>query len=171
MATFIPGVKVVNEKKVREVLGEAFDYKKAFDSSSAFCKKHLTFCARGFSTENILFVLVCEKYKVSPSREMFDKIYNEFIDAKSAPRMINVSGIERIDLKTVFEAELTDPPTVPPMTVFNSAVGTIRELVNGDTLKRLKDELFSTAFTLDEAQKLQLDDAIKCLKDYNIYLI
>ena len=64
---FVSGSKIVNEKAVKEVLGEAFNYDSTFIISSAFCKKVLIWAAKEFSTENLLFVLICSKYSQSPS--------------------------------------------------------------------------------------------------------
>ena len=168
---FVSGFKIVNEKAVKDVLGEAFNYDSAFIISSAFCKKALIWAAKEFSTENLLFVLICSKYSQSPSRDKFNQIYTEFVVPKKAPRETNLTSAQIQELKAVFEAIPTDPPTIPPMTIFNAAVKNIRAVASGDTLFRLKQSPLSKAFTLTPAQKTVFDDAVSCLRSYDIVLM
>lgn len=173
-APFVPGHKIANERKLQDVLGEAFDYDVGFNASSSFCKKMLLWGAKEYSTENLLFVIVCTKYVQAPSRALFNQIYNEFIPA-TAPRQVNIKSLEFSALTAIFNVPETDPPTNPSSTVFVSAVNTIKALVKSDSLKRMKlkpfDEVFRYGGEKPATQKNYFDDAIAFLRTYGIVLI
>lgn len=173
---FISGEKIIRPKTVKEVLGEAFDYKNTMTAQSFFCKKLLKFCCKGLSTENLLFILICEKYKSNPSVELYRHIYDEFTNDATTesfltggtPRQVNLSGPESLAINTKVATSQSFP--VGP-TDFDEAVKTIKATLDRDVIPRLIKEKFDTAFLLKTPeQQACFDDAINYLGSQKIIL-
>ncbi len=163
---FVAGHKVASAKTVKEVLGEAFDYEGSVRANSAFCKKLLIWCAHEFSTENVVFLLMCEKYKKAPSTELFNVIYSDFIDPKNAGS-INIAGKAALALTTLWNLGNPGASSV----VFRDAISDTK-LNLTDSTDRLKMADFATAFTLtDPAKKRNFESAMAYLKAQQIYLL
>ena len=163
-------------KTVSEVYGDGFNYKdNLYNTDFTFCKKFLIFCSSEYAAENLLFILVCNKYAKSgaPSWVDFDTIYTEFIKA-GAPRQVNISGpsVAQIKLLADKNARDFDERDVSNLLIFEAAATIIRELTNQDTLMRFKRAIFVNAFVLDKQGKKDCyDSAIACLKNYGINLL
>lgn len=164
--SFVAGEKAVRAKTVEQVLGESFDYLGSIRANSVFCKKMLKFCASEFSTENMLFVLVCEKYSKAPTSGQFNLIYDDFIQP-GADRQINLPGSTQLALTTIWK--VGDPGS--SSVVFNDAVKEIKALIQRDSVFRLKQTPFDTAFTLRPEQTRAFDAAIAYLKTHQITLL
>ena len=163
---FVAGHKVESTKTVGGVMGESFDYLGSVRANSAFCKKLLKWCAREYSTQNVLFLLMCEKYKKNPSTALFNHIYTEFVQSGS-PKEINISGKATLALTTVWKLGCPDASPV----VFKDAISATTSNV-GDSITRLINANFSTAFTLPEAsQQREFDAAMAYLKTQSINLL
>ncbi len=164
---FVSGRKVTDSPKtVQEVLGIAFDYKGSISAKKVFCKKILRCCAREFSTENMLFLLVCEKYRNAPNSGLFNLIYDDFIRPGS-PKEVNISSQLRLPITTL--SQLGDPGS--SAIVFDAAVSEIYKLFERDSLARLVKAPFASAFTLNDAQQREFDAAVNYLSTYQITLL
>lgn len=162
----ISGHRVEHTKTVEQTLGASFNYIGSVRASSAFCKKLLKWCAHEDSTENIIFLLMCEKYRKNPSSALFDHMYNEFI-GPNASRSMNISG--KTALAITLTWKLGDPGSSG--IVFDDAAGDAR-LNLSDSIGRLKNASFETAFTLTEPRKkTEFDSAMAYLKTQGINLL
>ncbi|MDY0106327.1 MAG: hypothetical protein RBS27_06620 [Giesbergeria sp.] len=165
---FVSGEKVIRAKTVKDVLGEAFDYKGSISAQKVFCKKMLQFCATEYQTDNILFLLVCEKYRKTPSSALFAHIHDEFV-AQGSPQQVNLSDKNRGDLTTISKL---DNPTAPSPSVFEKAELEIWKLFERDTLSRLIKAPFDSAFNMREpGHKRCFDESINYLKTHQITLL
>ena len=170
-------------KTVSESYGDAFNYKdNLYNTDFTFCKKFLIFCSSEYSTENLLFILVCNKYAKSgaPSWVDFNTIYNEFVKPPlerggpgGAPRQVNISDLLVAPIKLLAGKNGSDfdRRDISNLLIFEAASDEIRKVVNQDTLMRFKQAKFVKAFVLDDkAKKDCYDSAIACLKSYGINL-
>ena len=171
-------------RTVGGVYGEAFNYKvNLYNTDFTFCKKFLIFCSSEYSTENLLFILVCNKYAKSgaPSWVDFDTIYNEFVKPPlvrdgpgGAPRQVNISDhlVAPIKLLAAKNARDFDERDVSNLLIFEAASDEIRKVVNQDTLMRFKQATFVKASVLgDKGKEDCYNSAIACLKNYGINLL
>ena len=167
---FVSGHRVAHTKTVGEVLGDSFDYVGSMRAGSAFCKKLLITCAKRYSTENLLFVLMAEKYAKTPNPGLFNHIYNEFIKAGS-PREVNISGSERVALTVL--GNLGDPGSSNQ--VFETSAKEIKNLIKRDMIDTLTVGLkaipFETAFIMSAPEQKAFDEAIVYLKTHQIILL
>ena len=186
-APFIPGHKVIRPKTVAEVLGPAFDYKTGFSARSAFTKKLLKHSADILVVENLLFLLMCEKYKQSPSAAMFNAIYEDFVkpadasngfDSFSTSYQVNLAAHQLKPIEFARKAwqlgTALSSLSVPlhSTTTFDAASLEIVKLMERDVFPRLCKDTFDTAFTLTTAsEKSRYEEAINYLRGYQIILL
>ena len=183
----VKGFKVERPKTVEQVMGEAFKYQSAVSVDSAFCKKLLKWCANEFSTENMLFLLLCEKYKKTPSAHLFNLIYDDFV-SDAAPTQVNLKAKNRSaidDQKMLTSTPYSLPgqatsslPTTawklgaapPPMGIFDNAVLEIEKLLERDAFFRLKKAQFDNAFNVTAQTQPHFNSAINYLRVQGITL-
>ena len=176
---FFQSGRITRTKTVPEVLGDQFDYLSKMTCTSVFCKKLLKFCVKDNNSENLVFILACEKYKKNPSRVLFNRIYNDLVleaaydldstDMTHGLIAANLSAVYQNQLQKVFEDTVNNPSNV----VFDSACHSLKTLWKDDAKARLIKLPFDTAFTLTtSSQKGRFDADIAYLKSaYQIYLV
>lgn len=163
--SFTPGEKVIRPKTVAEVLGEAFDYDNTFSINSFFCKKLLKYCVKEYSAENLLFLLIYEKYQRNPSAALLNTIYHDFISIESQ---------WTLNLPTATHRSITAACNAGDPFAALIALENVKDNAKinlGDTTGRLAGAQFDTAFLLhNTAQKSAFDTAIAYLKSHQIIL-
>jgi hypothetical protein len=135
---------IIRPKTVADIMGENFDFVGAIGLNTSFSKKMLKWAAKEFSTENISFLLVCEKFKANPTRTYFELIYQDYI-VLGGVYQANISSDQRTAITTVRQA-LPTGFTAVRSDVFDRAVGEIHKLLKADPLKRLRRDNFDEAF-------------------------
>ena len=166
----------LGEKTVNEVLGDSYKYEvNLYNTDYSFCKKYLIYCCGEATTENLLFILVCDKYIKSgaPDWVNFYTIYNEFVKVGST-RQVNLPSALVLPIKLLADKSARDfvSRDVSNLFIFEDAVAEIKKLSNADTVRRLKACSYTKAFLLDTPmKKTYYDSAIACLKTYGISLL
>ena len=157
----------VPKKKVKDVLGESFDYFGQIRINGPFCQRILKYNAREGSPENVLFVLMCEKYATPHTHLTFDDIYKDFIE-KGCRFEINIATGEYNELKFRYDSDEPDATRIH----FDEALITIKALLKNDTLFRLSNQIYDEAFLFEKSyQKSVFDDAIAYLEQHRINLL
>ncbi|EQC37810.1 hypothetical protein SDRG_04834 [Saprolegnia diclina VS20] len=108
-------------------------------------KALLEFADAEFSTENLLFILAVQQFKLSPSLERAISIGNEYIDDRAA-QQVNIEAkmreeiLSSLALRVPRSTRSLLPVLLPASlaTLFDSAFDEILRLVRKDTLPRFK---------------------------------
>lgn len=154
---------MIRPKTVDEVLGEAFDYLSTLSANSFFCKKLLKYCSKDFSSENLIFLLMQEKSKKTPSEALLNAMYHDFIPLNSKWE-INIPSTKR---NTIIAEHSTGSIFALTLALREINVDAIANI----DFNKLRAENFDTAFLLQTApQKEQFDKAIAYLNSYRIAL-
>jgi len=153
----------VTSRTVKEVIGP--DLIGAIGiNKKVFTVKALKYAVKAFVVENIMFLLVVEKFKLDPTRARFGTIMDDFV-LTTAARQVNISDSQRLALEAIRRALPAEPGLMSADTL-NVALFEVAKMCKNDVLRRMGDASMNSAFVLETPkQRTEFNAAVAYLRD------